>query len=291
MSRNKSKKAIRRVAIVSKPGRDDIHDLVTKLISWLDEKDIQAECDRITSRYLGRDDGFDRDRVPEGMDLLIVLGGDGTLLSAARGLGRSDTPVLAVNLGGLGFMMTTGPDELLPEMERVVAGDYTTSGRAVLWTEIVRNGESLGRHSALNDVVINKAAVARLLLLDAYVDEEFVSSYRADGMIISTPTGSTAYSLSAGGPVIYPSVSAICLTPICPHTLTNRPLMLPDTATIEVVVRGGDKDSYLTIDGQVGLELKLHDRVRTQLADYCVYIIQPDRLRFFEVLRAKMKWG
>jgi NAD+ kinase len=291
MPNNETERPIRRVGIVCKPGRDDIPGLVTHLMSWLDAKGIAAECDLVTSHYLGRTGGFDRQHLPEGVDLLIVLGGDGTLLSAARGVGRRETPILAVNLGGLGFMMTTGPDELLPQLERVVAGECATSCRAALFTEIIRDGKSLGRHSALNDVVINKAAVARLLLLDTYVDEEFVSSYRADGMIISTPTGSTAYSLSAGGPVIYPSVSAICLTPICPHTLTNRPVMLPDTATIEVVVRGGDKDSYLTIDGQVGLELQLHDRIRTRLADHCIHVIQPDRVRFFEVLRSKMKWG
>ncbi len=291
MPQNEIERPIRRAGIVSKPGRDDIPGLVGQLISWLEQHGIESECDTVTSRYLERTGGFDRQHLPDGVDLLIVLGGDGTLLSAARGVGRRETPILAVNLGGLGFMMTTGPDELLAQLERVIAGNYATSCRAALFTEIIRDGKSLGRHSALNDVVINKAAVARLLLLDAYVDEEFVSSYRADGMIISTPTGSTAYSLSAGGPVIYPSVSAICLTPICPHTLTNRPVMLPDTATIEVVVQGGDKDSYLTIDGQVGLELQLHDRIRTRLADHCIHIIEPGRVRFFEVLRSKMKWG
>jgi len=265
--------------------------LAGQIVAWLEERGIESEYDLVTAAYLQQGEGFDREDLPSRLDLLIVLGGDGTLLSAARSLGRHRTPILAVNLGGLGFMMTTGPEEVLSQLERVVAGDYSTSCRSVLTTEILRNGESLGRHNALNDVVINKAAVARLLLLDAYIDKELVSSYRADGMIISTPTGSTAYSLSAGGPVIYPSVSAICLTPICPHTLTNRPLVLPDAATIEVVVRGGDKDSYLTIDGQIGLELQLNDRVRTRLADYCLNIIQADRLRFFEVLRSKMKWG
>ena len=127
--------------------------------------------------------------------------------------------------------------------------------------------------------------------MDAFVDDDFVCSYRADGLIISTPTGSTAYSLSAGGPVIYPTVAAICITPICPHTLTNRPVLLPDSSTIEVILQGGDQDSFLTIDGQVGLDLEIHDRIRTRLAGHTVRIIEPDRLRFFEVLRSKMKWG
>jgi NAD+ kinase len=282
MAHNETERVIRRVGIVSKPGREDIPSLAGQIVAWLEERGIESEYDLVTAAYLQQGEGFDREDLPSRLDLLIVLGGDGTLLSAARSLGRHRTPILAVNLGGLGFMMTTGPEEVLSQLERVVAGDYSTSCRSVLTTEILRNGESLGRHNALNDVVINKAAVARLLLLDAYIDKELVSSYRADGMIISTPTGC---------PVIYPSVSAICLTPICPHTLTNRPLVLPDAATIEVVVRGGDKDSYLTIDGQIGLELQLNDRVRTRLADYCLNIIQADRLRFFEVLRSKMKWG
>jgi NAD+ kinase len=282
---------IQRVGIVSKPGRDDIPPLAHALLSWLEERGIEVKCDAVTAAYLERREGFDREAPPRDLDLMVILGGDGTLLSAARGVGESEVPLLAVNLGGLGFLMTTGPQELLHQLERVLSGDFVTNRRSVVTAEVVRDGESLGRHHALNDVVINKAAVARLLLLDAYVDDDFVCSYRADGLIISTPTGSTAYSLSAGGPVIYPTVSAICVTPICPHTLTNRPVLLPEGSVIDVIIKGGDNDSYLTIDGQVGLELHLHDRIRAWRARHNVRIIQPERIRFFEVLRNKMKWG
>ena len=291
MVQNAKAKAVRKVGILSKPNQENMPEIISDLTAWLEQRGIEFGCDRATAGYLRRDDGFDRQSLPLGLDLVIVLGGDGTLLSAARAVGDDQIPILAVNLGGLGFMMTTGPQELIPRLDRVVAGNYETESRSVLRTEVIRDGQSLGPHEALNDVVVNKGAVARLLLMDAFVDGEFVCSYRADGLIVSTPTGSTAYSLSAGGPVIYPSVAAVCVTPICPHTLTNRPLVLPDSSTVEIVLRGGERDSYLTIDGQVGIEVKLEDRIQTRLAGHRVQIIQPRRLRFFEVLRSKMKWG
>ncbi len=281
---------IRKVGIVSKPGREDIPPLLTELLAWLDQHVVDAEYDVETASHLGRDGGFRREELPEGFDLMIVLGGDGTLLSAARAVGARETPILAVNLGGLGFMMTTGPEELVPLLERVLAGDYSVQSRSVLEAEIVRGGESVGTYNALNDVVINKAAVARLLELDAFVDGDFVCSYRADGLVISTPTGSTAYSLSAGGPVMLPSVSATCVTPICPHTLTNRPVLVSEGSTVEAVLRHGE-DAYLTVDGQVGIALDQFDRIRARRADHSVKVIQPQRVRFFQVLRSKMKWG
>ena len=281
---------IRKVGIVSKPGREDIPPLLTELLAWLDQHGVDAEYDVETASHLGRDGGFRREGLPEGFDLMIVLGGDGTLLSAARAVGARETPILAVNLGGLGFMMTTGPEELMPHLERVLAGDYSVQSRSVLEAEIVRGSESVGTYYALNDVVINKAAVARLLELDAFVGGDFVCSYRADGLVISTPTGSTAYSLSAGGPVILPSVSATCVTPICPHTLTNRPVLVSEASTVEAVLRHGE-DAYLTVDGQVGIALDQFDRIRARRADHSVKVIQPQRVRFFEVLRSKMKWG
>ena len=195
---------IESVGIVAKPSRDDCPALLEKLLARLEARNLRVSLDRVAARYLDRQGGFDRQDLPEAFDLMIVLGGDGTLLSVARGIGSSDVPVLAVNLGGLGFMMTTGPEELDDHLDRVLAGDFHTQCRTVLRVEIVREGELIGSYRALNDVVVNKAAVARLLLLDAYVDDEFVCSYRADGLIVSTPTGSTAYSLAAGGPVIFP---------------------------------------------------------------------------------------
>lgn len=282
---------IRSVGIVSKPGKEEIRPIIRDLTAWLRQRGIEWRCDSVTAKYIDCPDSFVREKMPGDFDLVIVLGGDGTLLSVARGVGARETPLLAVNLGGLGFLMSTGPHEIYEHLERVLIGDYAVQKRTVLSSEVIRNGETIARFEALNDVVVSKAAMARLLELDAFVEDEFVCSYRADGLIISTPTGSTAYSLSAGGPVIFPSVSAICITPICPHTLTNRPVLLPESSTVEIVIRAGDDLSYLTIDGQVGLDLNLNDRIRTRPAKHNVQIVQPRRVRFFEVLRSKMKWG
>lgn len=282
---------IRNVGIVSKPGKDEIRPIVRELTAWLRQRGVEWHCDRVTADYIECPDSFPRDRMPGGFDLVIVLGGDGTLLSAARGVGDRETPLLAVNLGGLGFLMSTGPHEIYEHLERVLSGDFAVQKRTVLSADVIREGETIAHYEALNDAVVSKAAMARLLELDAFVEDEFVCSYRADGLIISTPTGSTAYSLSAGGPVIFPSVSAVCITPICPHTLTNRPVLLPESSTVEIVIRAGDDLSYLTIDGQVGLDLNLNDRIRACPAKHHVHIVQPQRVRFFEVLRSKMKWG
>lgn len=284
---------MRKIGIVSKPERADLPAVIQELTAWLERKGVEYECDQVTAAYLGREDGFPRERMPDGFDLVIVLGGDGTLLSAARAVGPRETPLLAVNLGGLGFMMTTRAEELFDELGRVLEGSFSIQSRRVLEGEVVREGRSLQRYFALNDVVVNKLAIARLLHLDVFVDDEFVCRYRADGLIISTPTGSTAYSLAAGGPIMLPSVQAICLSPICPHTLSNRPVVVPETSRVEVLIQDGDGggSTSLTVDGQVGLDLQSQDRVRTRCAAHRVRIVQPRRLSFFEVLRTKMNWG
>ncbi len=282
---------IQRVGIVSKPERPELPEILTKLVAWLRQRHIHVECDRVTADYLGLQEGFLREQLPESFDLMIVLGGDGTLLSVARGVGAREIPLLAVNLGGLGFMMTTSREQLFDDLAQVLEGNYHVQSRTVLHAEVIREQRSIVQYFALNDVVVNKAAMARLLQLDAFVDDEFVCHYSADGLIISTPTGSTAYSLAAGGPIIFPSVPAICLTPICPHTLSNRPVLLPDSSVVEVVIEVGEETSYLTVDGQVGVDLRIHDRIRSRRAEHQVHVIQPQRLRFFEVLRNKMKWG
>ena len=284
---------MRKIGIVSKPDREDLPAIVQELTVWLESHGVGYECDQVTTRYLGREGGFARDQMPDGFDLVIVLGGDGTLLSAARAVGPRETPLLAVNLGGLGFMMTTRPEELFDELGRVLEGRFATQSRRVLEADVMREGRSLQRYFALNDVVVNKLAIARLLHLDAFVDDEFVCRYRADGLIIATPTGSTAYSLAAGGPIMFPSVQAICLSPICPHTLTNRPVVVPESSHVEVLIHEGDDNgsTFLTVDGQVGIDLRSRDRVRTRCAAHHVRIIQSRRLSFFDVLRTKMNWG
>jgi NAD+ kinase len=282
---------IRKIGIVSKPGRGDSPELLARLLPWLETRGIAYELDRVSARYVGRDDGFDRAALAEEFDLMIVLGGDGTLLSVARGVGKRETPLLAVNMGGLGFMMTTGPGQIFSVLEDTLAGRFDVQCRTVLEAKVLRAGAPVASYLALNDVVVNKAAIARLLQLEIFINDEFMCTYRADGLIVSTPTGSTAYSLAAGGPIMLPSVEALCVTPICPHTLSNRPVVVPEGARIQVVFQGGDDATYMTVDGQVGLNLQIGDRIEVAKASHCVRVVQPPNVRFFDVLRTKMHWG
>lgn len=282
---------IRRIGVVSKPGRADIPALLEYLVDWSQRLDVEIQLDPVSAAYLNSGDGKPRVELPSGCNLMVVLGGDGTLLSAARAVGDRQIPLLAVNLGGLGFMMTTGPDELPVALESVMKSRFHLDSRIVLEAQIERSGEEIDRFFALNDVVVANGSVARLLNLTAYADGKYVCGYRSDGLILSTPTGSTAYSLSAGGPVMVPEVAALSLTPICPHTPSNRSVVLPSSAKVEIRVSGGDKDNYLSVDGQVGRHLEPNDTVRAWMADHTVDIVQTKAMPYFEVLRSKMRWG
>jgi NAD+ kinase len=282
---------IKTVGIISKPGAPQAAELAPGLIEWLVARGVAVRCDEATAACAADREGMPRAEVPEGCDLLIVLGGDGTLLAAARALAGREIPLFAVNLGGLGFLTAITTEEVYPELERALRGEHRIGKRRMLRCQVTRAGETVSEHDALNDVVINKGEMARIIDLDVYVDGRFVCGYKADGLIIATPTGSTAYSLSAGGPIIFPRVSALCLTPICPHMLTNRPVIVPDTSSIVVVNRAHDDAAYLTIDGQVGEPLKAGDRLVTSRSPYVLQLIRPPRALFFDVLREKLKWG
>jgi len=282
---------IKKVGIISKPAVSAAADVVPKLLSWLNTRGLQVRYDEQTAHYAGCPDGVARADVPEGCDLVIVLGGDGTLLSAARAIGRREIPLFAVNLGGLGFLTAITIDELYPELERALRNEHRIGRRKLMHAEVRRGEQIVSRFEALNDVVLTKATIARMIDLDTFVDEQFVCAYKADGLIVSTPTGSTAYSLSAGGPIIFPSVPTICLTPICPHMLTYRPVLVPETSVVEVRCRGEDESVYLTIDGQIGEPLKKDDCVLCRSSDYALNLIRPPRMMFFDVLRQKLKWG
>lgn len=278
------------VGIISKPRVNEAPGIVSGLIQWLEAHGIRFRCDAETASYAGLSESFPRETVPDGADLVIVLGGDGTLLSAARVIAGRDIPLLAVNLGHLGFLTSITIDELYSELERVLQGQHRIGIRRMLDCELVRAGSTIARYSALNDVVITKTMLARMIDLDTQVDNHFVAAYKADGLIISTPTGSTAYSLSAGGPVIFPQVAAVCITPICPHMLTNRPVIVPDSAVIHILNRG-EESTFLTIDGQVGEPMEKNDRVVCRLSTKHISLVRPPRMRFFDVLREKLKWG
>lgn len=278
------------VGIMTKPDVPLAWDIVPELLEWLWRRGIQARYDEETGTYLGKR-GLPREEVPEGAQLVIVLGGDGTLLSAARAIGGRDIPLFAVNLGGLGFLTAITAEELYPELERALRGEHRVGHRRMLDCDLIRRGQTVSTYTALNDVVITKAALARMIDLETHVDAQFVCSYKADGLIVATPTGSTAYSLAAGGPIIFPTVQALCITPICPHMLTNRPVLVPDTSVIRVVVNAEDNSAYLTIDGQIGQPMLSGDLIVCRAATQKLSLIRPPKMRFFDVLRKKLKWG
>jgi len=282
---------VRKVAIFAKPNAPQAVKLVPELLAWLSNHNIEARFDSETAHYAGMLVGLDRQIVPDGCDLAIVLGGDGTLLSAARAVGSRAIPILAVNLGGLGFLTAITIDDFFPELERALDGILSIGRRKMLKVSLMRDGISVGEYQALNDVVIAKSSIARIVDLEAWVADTFISAYKADGLIISTPTGSTAYSLAAGGPIIYPTVSALCLTPICPHTLTNRPLIVPCEMGVRIINKAGEEEAFLTVDGQVGSPLEIGDSVECTVADFDVLLVRPPNKTFFDVLRQKLKWG
>jgi NAD+ kinase len=283
---------IKRVGIISKPKKVEVREIVPDLLEWLRERSIEVFIDKETGAIMKTKEGcLTRNEMPGEVDLLIVLGGDGTLLATARVLNRKPVPILAVNLGGLGFLTEITREELYPTLEMVLAGTHQTDRRVQIEGELIRADEILTSFLALNDVVLNKGAIARIFDFELRVNGELVSTYKSDGLIVSTPTGSTAYSLAAGGPIVTPSVEAFLVTPICAHTLTHRPLVLPNSVNIEVTVKSLREAAYLTVDGQVGIAAHSEDVVRMRKADSIVELIRPPATPYFEILQKKLKWG
>lgn len=282
----------KKIGIISKPGKGEVAAVVPPLLQWLEEREIEVYVDRETGAAVGKSARcLTRNEMSGVAELLIVLGGDGTLLATARALAGKPVPILAVNLGGLGFLTVTTRDELYPTLEEVLAGEFHTERRVQIAAEIVRADEVIASFLALNDAVLNKGAIARILDFEVCVDGKFLANYKSDGLIVSTPTGSTAYSLAAGGPVVSPGVPAFIITPICGHTLTDRPIVLPDSVNIEVVVKSHRESSYLTVDGQVGFAARSEDIVRMKKASSWVELVHPTQRDYFEILRQKLKWG
>ncbi len=276
---------------MAKPGIPHASSIVPKLVEWLKERGLDARLDEESAIYMGRTNGFRRSEVPEGAQLVIVLGGDGTLLAAARAVAGREIPLLPVNLGGLGFLTAITLDQLYPELERAFRGEQRVVPRGMLHGDLVRRGQVVKSYQALNDIVISKTQFARMIDLEAFVDSQYVSTFKADGLIVSTPTGSTAYSLSAGGPIVFPAVHALCITPVCPHTLTNRPVLVPETSVIELISHAADHEAFLTVDGQIGEPLLNEDHVVCRTSEHRVLLVRPPKLFFFDVLRQKLKWG
>jgi NAD+ kinase len=283
---------VRAVGIISRPRRRDVSAVAPGLLTWLQNQGVNVFCDSETAECISSSCNVKaREEIPTVSDLLIVLGGDGTLLAAARLLGERQVPILPVNLGALGFLTSVTLDDLYPVLEQAIKGEARYSERVLLESRVMRRGQPFHCARALNDAVLNKAALARIIDLELRVNGEFVSNFKADGLIVATPTGSTAYSLSAGGPIMYPVVSAFVITPICPHTLTNRPLVIPDSAKIEIGFAAGEAPIYLTVDGQVGVELQGNDVVALSAAPEKLRLVRPQEKSYFSVLRDKLKWG
>ena len=286
-----------RIGIIAKKNKPEAAAIVRDLVEWLRPKKIkvyiEGEMGKLLSPALagGNWESIDREEVPTGVEMIIVLGGDGTLLSVARRVWNKNIPILGVNLGGLGFLTEITLDELYPVLEKVLRDDFAINEREVLNAGVIRSGKRIAEFIVLNDAVINKGALARIIDLETTINGEYLSTFRSDGLIISTPTGSTAYNLSAGGPIVYPSLHTIIITPICPHTLTIRPIIIPDDVKIRALLKSRNEEVTLTLDGQQGFTLKFEDVVEVGKAEGRILLIKSPYRHYFELLREKLKWG
>lgn len=288
---------VRRVGVLVKPNQPEALETICRLAAWCASKGItivggpKLERERVEEQTGCAVEAVPHSELVRGVDLIVVLGGDGTMIGAARMVGESGTPVLGVNFGTLGYLAEFTVEGMTGALEAVMAGDYTLDHRLMLSATVTRGEEQLMHDRVLNDVVISKSALARIVEIETWVDKKFVNRFRADGLIVSTPTGSTAYNLSAGGPIIYPSMSAVVVTPICPHTLSNRPLVVPDDVDFELVLKTPREEVALTLDGQVGMPLEYEDRVTVRKSRTTFNLIQAHTRNYFDVLRNKLKWG
>jgi NAD+ kinase len=281
---------MKKIGIISKAGRTEPAEILKDFLPWLSNKGLEVFLDTETASLL-KMKGYSRSEMPSLVDMIIVLGGDGTMLNVARLVCERGVPILGVNLGGLGFITEVQKEEVCNAMDKTLSGEYSVEERLMLTAHIHRHGEKIAEYTVLNDVVINKGALARIIDLETYINKAYVTIFKADGLIVSTPTGSTAYSLSAGGPVLYPTLDCIILTPICPHTLTNRPTVLPDDALIEIILKSVSEDVFLTLDGQVGFSLRKDDVVEIKRSPFKTRLIIPFERDYFQILRTKLKWG
>ena len=279
------------IGIIAKNNIEEPFEITKKLSSWLKERGVEVYVEKELGKKIRHPNSIDRTDIPKLVDVILVFGGDGTFLGVAREACKYGTPILGINLGGLGFLTEVTVEELYPMMERIIDGDYEVEDRQMLITSIRRGKKNIGTYEVLNDVVINKGARARIIDLSIYIEDSHVTTYKADGIILATPTGSTAYSLSAGGPIVHPGIPVTIITPICPHTLTNRPLVVSSKMKVEIKVTTQEPDTYLTLDGQIGLRLKTGDLIEVKRTDTSVKLIKSPFRDFFSILKTKLMWG
>jgi NAD+ kinase len=282
---------IKRIGIYAKKNHPGAAALAGDVAAWLKQRGAEVFPEAELAGNMEGGSGFPGKSIPGMVDLIIVLGGDGTLISVARQVGDLNTPILGVNLGSLGFLTEITLEELYPVLEHVMRGEFTTTSRMMLEAVVRRGGSEISRYRVLNDVVINKGALARIIDMEAWVDDDYLTTFKADGLIIATPTGSTAYNLAAGGPIVHPGLHCLVISPICPHMLTNRPIIVSDEAVIRVEVKFQDEDVVFTADGQVGMPLQGGDVVEVRMSNSSTRLVKSPSKNYFEVLRAKLRWG
>ncbi len=280
---------MKKIGIISKVGLPAPGEIVKELLPWLKQRGCDAYVDIETASILNIE-GTPREQIPSLSDVIIVLGGDGTMLSACRLVRDKEVPILGINIGGLGFITEVQKEKLHDVMEKVLSHECPVEERLMLLAYVLRQNESIAEYVVLNDIVVNKGALARIIELETYINKTYVTTIRADGLIICTPTGSTAYSLSAGGPILYPTLNNIVITPICPHTLTNRPIVLPDDVRIEIILKSQVERVYLTLDGQMGFYLMKDDVIEVVKAPFKTKLLIPPERDYFQILRTKLKW-
>jgi NAD+ kinase len=279
-------------AIISKPQKPELAGILRDLVAWLKDHGYDYLLDPDSAAYLNAPNPIERADLPKyNPNIVIVLGGDGTLLAAARVFARTTTPILAVNLGSLGFLTEIPVSDLYAALESWCDNCAAIEVRSMMHAQIIRNGQMIQKWDALNDVVVAKGTIARMGDFSIEIDNQFVATFRADGIIVCTPTGSTAYNLAADGPIVMPSVNAMVVTPICPHLLTIRPIVVPGESTVSIHVVGVPNQIYLTVDGQEAVELLLDDYVHCQRSESSVRLLRPRPNGLFNVLRSKLKWG
>jgi len=283
---------MRTVAIIAKPQKEELFELLPNLALWMKAHDLDPVFDPVSGTYMQQARVVPRHEMPaEKPDLVIVLGGDGTLLSAARVFAKTETPILSVNLGSLGFLTEVRLTDLYSTLEGWCKNCFTTDSRSMLHSELWREGELFVEHEALNDVVVAKGAIARMGDFRIQLDGQLAATFRADGIIIATPTGSTAYSLAANGPILLPDVDALVISPVCPHLLTLRPIVVRGDANIVVSIVGVPDQTFLTVDGQEAVLMKVGDELRCHRSKHTVKLVRLRASGFFDVLRSKLKWG
>jgi NAD+ kinase len=283
---------IRLIGIIAKPKLSTASAVVNSLIEWCEVRQIQVKLDRETAAIVQLPElGLDKTELLTVSDLVVALGGDGTLLSVARAMDAHGVPLVAVNFGSLGFITEITLEETFGTLENVINGTATSQKRLMIDVEVFREGKQFACYRALNDAVLTKGALARIIDIDVRIDNHFVATYKADGLIISTPTGSTAYALSAGGPIVYPTLEAMLITPIASHTLTFRSLVVPDNVKVEMSLKATQESVFLTVDGQVGLPLNGEDRISIRKSACHLVLVESRNKSFFDILRSKLKWG